>query len=92
MKILNTSGDIVFFTPWEMQSETMMVDEAKRAGYRILTIPNNLKQRIQNKEDINGETIKDLGQFSKEYEKSFEFKFIDYNNLTTSERKVIDET
>ena len=92
VKILNTSGDIVFFTPWEMQSEPMMVDEAKRAGYRILTIPDNLKQRIQNKEDINGETIKDLEQFSKEYEKSFEFKFIDYNNLTASERKVIDET
>ena len=92
VKILNASGDVVFFTPWEMQSETMMVDEAKHAGYRIVTIPDNLKQRIQNREDINGEPIKDLGQFALEYEESFEFKFVDYNNLTASERKVIDET
>ena len=92
VKILNASGDVVFFTPWEMQSETMMVDEAKQAGYRIVTIPDNLKQRIQNQEDINGEPIKDLGQFTLEYEENFEFKFVDYNNLTASERKVIDET
>ena len=92
VKILNSSEKVVFLTPSEMQSETMMVDEAKQAGYRIVTIPDNLKQRIQNQQDIKGEPIRDLGQFTFEYQESFEFKFVNYNKLTGSERKVIDET
>lgn len=92
VKILNSSEKVVFLTPSEMQSETMMVDEAKQAGYRIVTIPENLKQRIQNQQDIKGEPIRDLGQFAFEYQESFEFKFVDYDKLTGSERKVIDET
>lgn len=92
VKILNSSEKVVFLTPSEMQSETMMVDEAKQAGYRIVTIPDNLKQRIQNQQDIKGEPIRDLGQFTFEYQESFEFKFVDCDKLTGSERKVIDET
>lgn len=92
VKILNSYEKVVFLTPSEMISETMMVDEAKQAGYRIVTIPDNLKQRIQNQQDIRGDPIRDLGQFTFEYQESFEFKFVDYDKLTRSERKVIDET
>lgn len=92
VKILNSSEKVVFLTSSEMQSEASMVDEAKNAGYRIVTIPDNLKQRIQNQHDIKGEPIRDLGQFTFEYQNSFEFKFVDYDKLTDSEKKVIDET
>ena len=92
VKILNSSEKVVFLTSSEMQSEASMVDEAKKAGYRIVTIPDNLKQRIQNQPDIKGEPIRDLGQFTFEYQNSFEFKFVDYDKLTDSEKKIIDET
>ena len=92
VKILNSSEKVVFLTPLEMQNETMMVDEAKSAGYRIVTIPDNLKQKIQNQQDIKGEKIRDLQQFTHEYQESFEYKFVDYNELTDTERGIIDET
>ncbi len=92
VKILNSSEKVVFLTPSEMISETTMVDEAKLAGYRIVTIPDNLKERIKNQRDIEGEPIRDLGRFTFEYNENFDFKFVEYDMLTGSEQKVFDKT
>jgi hypothetical protein len=92
VKILNVLGKVVFFTPDEMRSETMMVDEAKSAGYEIVAIPASLRERIRAQVDISGKPIRDLRQFSKEYHESFKFKFVDPRNLTTSENKVFQMT
>ena len=92
VKILNSSEKVVFLTPSEMITETSMVDEAKSAGYRIVTIPDNLRQRIENQLDIRGEPIRDLSRFADEYNESFEYEFVEYSNLTNTEKKVFDET
>ena len=69
-----------------------MVDEAKRAGYEIVTIPSNLKEKIHGTVDPTGAPIVDLGQFHLEYMESFKFKFIDPKQLSAPERKVFDLT
>lgn len=92
VKILNASERVVFFTTEELMSATNMVDEAKKSGYKIVTIPENLKQRIQGSTDISGTLIRDLGQFYSEYNESFEFKFIDPSDLTPAERKIFGRT
>ena len=92
VKILNAAEKVVFLTSQELMSSTHMVDEAKSGGYRIVTVPDNLKERISGMKDIAGNTIRDLGQFYKEYEESFEFKFVPPNRLSTSEKKVFDKT
>ena len=92
VKILNAVERVVFFMTEELMYATNMVDEAKKSGYRIVTIPENLKQRIQGLRDISGAPIRDLSQFYTEYKESFEFKFIDPSELTPSERKIFDRT
>lgn len=92
VKILNATERVVFFTTEELMHDTNMVDEAKRSGYKIVTIPENLKQRIQGSKDIFGGLIRDLGQFYIEYDESFEFRFVDPNDLTPSERKNFEIT
>ena len=92
VKILNSSEKAVFLTPSELITETSMVDEAKDSGYRIVTIPENLKQRIVNQLDIKGEPIRDLKQFTDEYNESYEYEFVEYNDLTEAEKKVFDKT
>jgi len=92
VKILNVGEKVVFFTPEELMTATDMVDEAKSVGYKIVTIPKNLKERIRGLEDISGGTIRDLSQFYKEYEENFEFKFVDPNEFTFSEKKIFNET
>jgi hypothetical protein len=92
VKILNSLERVVFLTPEELSNETMMVNEAKMAGYEIISIPSNLKNRIQGQTDVTGKPIRDLGQFSFEYTESFEFKFVNPNDLKTQEKEVFDKT
>jgi hypothetical protein len=88
VKILNSLEKVVFLTPEEMSNESMMLDEAKNAGYTIISIPSNLKFRIKGQTDVNGKPIRDLSQFSFEYSESFEFKFINSTQLNNEEKKV----
>lgn len=92
VKILNSLERVVFLTPEELTNETMMVSEARMAGYEIISIPSNLKERIQGQLDDTGKPIRDLGQFSFEYIESFEFKFVEPKDLKTQEKKVFDKT
>lgn len=92
VKILNSQEKVVFLTAEEMINETMMVDEAKSAGYKIITIPENLKERVRGMSDITGKPIRDLGQFVVEYQESFEFKFVNPKELKVSEKKVFERT
>ncbi len=69
-----------------------MVNEALASGHEIVTIPNKLKEKIRGGVDISGDPIKDLSQFIQEYSDSFEFKFVNVEQLTASERKVFNMT
>ena len=92
VKILNSLEKVVFLTSEEISNEAMMVNEAKQAGYKIISIPLNLKFRIHGQTDISGNPIRDLSQFSTEYSESFEFKFVDPKDLKIGEKKVFDRT
>lgn len=92
VKVINATEKVVFFSPEELINFKHLVDEAKREGYRIITIPDNLRERISGLRDIEGEPIRDLDQFWKEYEESFEFKFVPLSKLSPSEKEVFDKT
>jgi len=92
VKILNARERVVFFTTEELMHEKNMVDEAEKSGYKIVTIPENLKQRIQGSKDISGGPIRDLRQFYVEYDESFEFKFVDPGDLTSLEGRNFEMT
>ncbi|MCE7700245.1 MAG: hypothetical protein K8E24_015915, partial [Methanobacterium paludis] len=88
VKILNASEEVIFLTSEELIEEPNMVNEAKSGGYNLITIPTNLKEKIKKSTDIQGNDIRDLGQFYKEYDNSFEFKFVGFNELTENEKEV----
>jgi hypothetical protein len=60
VKILNSLEKVVFLTPEETMNQPMMVSEALIAGYKIISIPTNLKIRIHGQADMNGNPIRDL--------------------------------
>ncbi|MGI0015537.1 MAG: ATP-binding protein, partial [Nitrososphaera sp.] len=91
-KILNARSDVIFLKPDQMISETMMVDEARNAGKEIITIPENLRDRIRGQADISGNPIRELDRFYEEYHESFQFKFVAPKELTDSERIIFDAT
>ncbi|MFM2315480.1 MAG: hypothetical protein RLZZ04_4758 [Cyanobacteriota bacterium] len=91
-KILNSSGKVVFMTPSQYTSAGKYVDEAKNAGYQIVTIPETVRDKISGQTDISGNIMSDLSQFEEQWNQSFEFSFIDVNKLNKSELAVFNTT
>jgi hypothetical protein len=91
-RILNDSNKIVFMTPNELVSAKEMVDRARNDGYDIVTIPDNVRDKISGLKDIGGNMVRDLSQYTEEWNKSFEFRFVDVRDLTLEEVKVLDTT
>ena len=92
IKILNALEKVVFFTMDDLVYSKDMVDEARRSGYSVITIPENLKQRIHGSTDISGNPILDMDQFYSEYNSSFKFEFIKIEELNPSEREIFNKT
>jgi len=91
-RILNASQKVIFLTPFELVNAKDFVDKAKDDGFRVVTIPENIQQKIRGLEDLAGNPIRDLEQFKDEWNRSFEFKFVSPNDLTREERMIFDKT
>ena len=92
VKILNIKGKNVFLTPEDTANNPMLVDEAKNAGFNIVYIPEKLKEKISGSKDIEGNTIIDLTGFIKKYSESFEYEFVERNDLTDHEKLILNQT
>lgn len=91
-KLLNASGNFIFVTPMEYLSATAMIDRAREDGYAVVTIPENIKQKIRGLKDLLGQPIRDLFEYAVEWNSSFEFAFIEPDELTQKERQIFERT
>lgn len=90
-QILNTSKRVVFVTAGDLTSFRDAIDHAQNDGYKIVTVPENIRNSLRGVTDLNGSPVRDLGVFQSEYAQSFEFKFISPDKLTKSEQKVFEQ-
>ena len=91
-KILNSTGNVVFVTPQQLQDQTMGVDNVKRDCLQIVVIPEIIGCKINTEKDISGNSIRDLVQYSLERNASFEFNFVEPKQLKDIERTVFEKT
>jgi hypothetical protein len=56
----------------------------------ILTIPENLRAKIADSVDVEGNRMVDLTQFAESYNDSFQFDFVEAEALGSQERKILD--
>lgn len=90
VKILSTQGNIVMVTVEEAMRHPDLMDQARNNGMTILTIPENLRTKIADGVDLNGNHLVDLTNFSESYNDSFVFDFVQVSDLTNTERLVFD--
>ncbi|MCB9233459.1 MAG: ATP-binding protein [Bacteroidia bacterium] len=90
VKILNRQGKYLFVTAFEGMQYPDMIDQARISGHQIITIPDNLKFKIQGSTDHSGNPIVDIGQFVSNYNDSFDFNFIEIGDLTNQEKEIYD--
>ncbi|MCJ7633691.1 ATP-binding protein, partial [Candidatus Bathyarchaeota archaeon] len=91
-RLLNATEKVIFLTPQQLVETKDMVDHAKSDGLKVVTIPDNIREKISGLQDSSGSTIRDLEGFRDEWNRSFEFKFVNPGKLTKEERIVFERT
>lgn len=88
VKLLNARDDVVFATVDEQNSKADLLNSAIREGYRVVTVPENISNEIQDEEDAKGNRLRNVGTYLEEYNESFEYEWVNEEELTEDERKV----
>lgn len=91
-KVLNALKKVVFFTPVQLANASDMVNRARDDGLQIVTVPENLRDKIRDQRDLSGNTIRDLEEFKREWNESFRFKFVDVKDLKPLEKMIFQKT
>lgn len=91
-KFLNSYENVVFVTPEQSMNYPDMIDRAKKDNYKIIIVPDKIKNKISNEKDFSGKPIRDFDRYKDEWNESFEFKFIESDKLRKSEKRVFDQT
>lgn len=90
-KLLNSQDKVIFLTPFELMNANAMVDRAKDDGFKVITIPESIKEKIKGLKDMDGDPIRDLEEYTTEWNESFEFKFVKEKNLSKSEKEIFNK-
>ncbi len=90
IKIYNAEKPCLFLTPQQTQNNFDMIENAQKKGLQIITINEKVKDKISTIRDISGEPIRDLNLLRKQYNESYNFRFIEPKDLTENERKIFN--
>jgi hypothetical protein len=88
VKLLNARDDVVFATVDEQNSKADLLNSAIREGYRVVTVPENISNEIQDEKDPEGNRLRDVGTYLEEYNESFEYEWVPEEEMTEDERRV----
>jgi hypothetical protein len=87
-QILNAKRAVVFVTWEELLDQKELVDQARRDGRDVITVPATIADKLVGLKDIAGRPLQSLTRFAEEYGKSIEFEFVVPANLTPQERRI----
>jgi hypothetical protein len=91
-KLLNSRSKVVFFTSGEAISAPHVVDHAKGDNFDVVIIPQKIREKLRGAKDISGSPIRDMDQFKRDWNESFEFSFISEKQLSAAEKDIFRRT
>lgn len=89
-QILNATNKVVFVTALQRTALPDAVDHAIGDGFKVVTLPENIKERLRGIKDLKGNPVRDLEVYQREWAESFEFKFAERSDLSAKERAIFD--
>ncbi len=90
--LLNAASKVIFLTPAELLTAAGMVDRAIGDGYKVVSIPDSVREKMGGLRDASGQPIVDLRQYADQWNQSFRFEFVHPKDLTAEEKQVFDQT
>lgn len=87
-RILNAHDKVVFVTSEQMYFSAGLLSRARADGYRVVVVPETVAQKLPSLHDLDGNPLRDLSEYRDEWNRSFDYDFVDVRELTESERAV----
>ena len=88
VRLLHAQDDVVFATVDERHSNTDLLNHARMDGYRVVTVPENIRDEIQNEKDSKGDLLRNVDTYLTEYNESFEYDWVEEEEMTEQELEV----
>jgi hypothetical protein len=88
LNLMHQRAAVAFVTEDELQSKPDLVDLAKRDGIQVVVIPEQAKAKVEAQAAAGGPQLRTLDVYAREYNQSFQYKFLDPSHLTTGEREL----
>jgi hypothetical protein len=88
VKLLNQQENVVFATVDEQQEKRDLLDHAEREGRKVVTVPENIREEIEGERDETGEQIRSLDVYREEYNESFEYEWVEEEEMSEEELQV----
>jgi hypothetical protein len=87
-RILNAREKSVFLTAEQLRQGSSLITHAQRDGYRVIVVPTSIALKLPQIKDIQGQPIRDLGEYRQEWDRSFQFHFVSPDQLLPAEQRV----
>ena len=87
-RILNTREKSIFLTADQLRQGSSLITHAQRDGYRVIVVPTSIALKLPQIKDIQGQSIRDLGEYREEWDRSFQFRFVSPDQLLPAEQLI----
>jgi hypothetical protein len=87
-RILASHERVVFVTAHQLAQGGAQIDYARYDGYRLVLVPDSIAYKLRSLKDLEGNSILDLDGYRDEYNRSFEFDFVEPATLKPAEAHV----
>ena len=85
VRILNAKEKVLFASANELANNPFLVDTAISEGHKIIAVPDVLLSKIQGISDTEGQPVVVANELYRQYNESFEFKWIELQTLSPDE-------
>ena len=89
-KVLNASERVVFVTADQMYLAGDLIGRARDDGYRVVVVPDTVAHRLPRLKDMEGNPLRDLGEYRDEWNRSFQYNFVPVEEMSDRERAVFE--
>jgi hypothetical protein len=88
-RVVSATGEVVFVTPNQLAAGGPLFDYARDEGLRLLVVPTKVADRLKGETDVDGQPIRTLDVYAKEWQRSFRFELVEPEHLDEGERAVL---
>ena len=92
LTVLHQRDAVIFVTEDELHSHPDVVDHARRDRLKVVIITRAEKKKLLEQAEAGGVATRTLETYVAEFNESFEYTFVDADQLDAAERSVFDRT